>query len=188
LTGRAENIDLKGSERQEEPWIELIDRVDSSDFSKLFRNLVLVAGLLYLRESSESARIDLQTIIQETSKFSKRIASAREKHPEVKVLESIEGNLGEFSVQTEGFNKALLASELREELELLSLSLLLSRSPSSEGMRRKVSLAKKVTKLARHMKIRDERLEEKDSLSKMQLLMKRESSREKDREGSRIEE
>ena len=167
-----------GDEKEEEPWIELIDRIDSSDFSKLFRNMVLVAGLLHLRENSESALMDLQTIIKETNKFSQRITSAKEKHPEVKVLKSIESNLEEFSLQTEGFNNALIASELRGELELLSLSLLLSRPPSPESTIRKAKLAKMITRLAHHMKSRNERPKETYLLSLSESLTKDEGNRE----------
>lgn len=141
--------------------------------------------MLHLRESSESALSDLQTIIRETSKFSERIASAKEKHPEVKVLKSIESNLGEFSLQTEGFHKALLASELRGELELLSLSLFLSRSRSPEGKVLKDNLAKRITKLARHIKLKDKRLKEIELGSSDDALKKDEHKRVEDNGASR---
>jgi hypothetical protein len=178
LTEREEDTGIRGDEGEGEPWIELIDRVDSPNFSKLFRNIVLAAGLLHLRESSESALRDLETIVRETDKFSKRITLAKDKHPEVKVLTSIESNLGEFSLQTEGFHKALLASELRGELELLSLSLLLSRSPSHESKARKDNLAKRVTRLARFIKARDERLKETEVRSSDDAPAKEEHRRE----------
>jgi hypothetical protein len=184
LTGDEKDANIIANDEGEEPWIELLDRIDSSNFSKLFRNMVLTAGLLHLRKSSESALRDLQTIIQETSKFSQRIASATEKHPEVKVLKSIESNLGEFSTQTEGFHKALLASEMRGELELLSLSLLISRSASPGSIVWKAKLAKRITRLARHMKLKDERLKEKYLLSPGESFTKEDGSRERDKGNS----
>jgi hypothetical protein len=171
------------NDKEGESWIELIDRIDSSDFSKLFRNMVLVAGLLHLRESSESALADLRTIIRETSKFSQRITRARGKHPEVAVLKSIESNLGEFSSQTDGFQKALIASELRSELELLSLSLVLSRSPSARSMVRKAKLSRRIKKLARYMKSKDKRTSEKYLLSPVEQLTRKEDEQE-DRSGN----
>jgi hypothetical protein len=166
LPERQEEIDNRyGEEEEAEPWIETIDRIDSTDFSRLFRNTVLLAGLLHLRDDSLSALKDLETIIQETESFSRRIASAKEKHPEVDILRSIEKNIGEFSIQTGGFHNALVASELRGELELLSLSLVLSRSPSPESRMWKTNLAKKITRLARHLKLKDDGLKERNPLS-----------------------
>ncbi|WXG44460.1 MAG: hypothetical protein WED04_10565 [Promethearchaeati archaeon SRVP18_Atabeyarchaeia-1] len=155
--------DFSGEIEREEPWVDLLDRIDSTNFSRLFRDIVLVAGLLHLREAGECAMKDLQVIIQETESFSKRITFAKQKHPEVDILSSIQSNLGEFSVQTCGFEKALLASELREELELLSLCLLLSRSRRPEGRTRKHNLARRLTKLARRIKIKDDVLREAES-------------------------
>jgi hypothetical protein len=145
-------------DREDLWWEEVLKNIDSSRFSKLFRNIVLITGLLRLREGGEAALDDLETIMKETGKFSKRIGSARNRHPEVKILQQLEGNLTEFSYRTDTFHKALLASELRGELELLSLSLLLSRSSSPESRALRVKFANRLVRLARKIKLGEEQL------------------------------
>lgn len=146
-------------EDKEDLWWEgVLKNIDSSRFSKLFRNMVLITGLLRLREGGEAAIGDLETIMKETEKFSKRIGSARNRHPETKILEQLEGNLTEFSYRTDTFHKALLASELRGELELLSLSLSLSRSSSAESRALRVKFANRLVRLARKIKLGEEEL------------------------------
>jgi hypothetical protein len=139
-------------------WEEVLENIDSSRFSKLFRNIVLITGLLHFREGGEAALDDLETIMKETGKFSKRIGSARNRHPEATILEQLEGNLTEFSYRTDAFHKALLASELRGELELLSLSLLLSRSSSPQSRALRVKFANRLVRLARKFKLGEEEL------------------------------
>jgi len=143
-------------EEEEENWGELLARIDASRFSMLFRNLVLLAGLLRLRESSAVVLYDLRVIMRETEKYLKRISSARGLHPEVRILETIQGNLVDFSSQSQDFQKALTSSELRIELELLSLSLQLSKSVSPEIKEKKARFARKLTKLAQHMRSQEE--------------------------------
>jgi hypothetical protein len=145
-----------GDEEEEEQWGELLAVVDSSRFSSLFRNLVLLSGLLRLHESSEVALSDLQTIMGETQAYSKRVSSASLLHPEVKILEAIQGNLQDFSSQTLDFQSALESSELRIELELMSLCLQLSRSVSPEVKEKKDKFAHKLTKLAQHIRSKEE--------------------------------
>jgi hypothetical protein len=138
-------------------WEDILQHIDSTRFSSLFRNLVLATGLLRLREGSEGALRDLETIISETERYSNRMSSAKNAHPEVRLLEAIEKNLTEFSLQTNDFRNALLASELRMELELTSLCLLLSKSKSPEGRARKINLARKLKRLARHIRMKEGR-------------------------------
>jgi hypothetical protein len=139
-------------------WEEVLKNIDSSRFSKLFRDIVLITGLLRLREGGQAAIDDLETIMKETDKYSRRIGSARSRHPEAKILGQLEGNLTEFSNRTDTFYKALLASALRGELELLSLSLLLSRSSSRESRALRVRFANRLVRLARKIKLGEEEL------------------------------
>jgi hypothetical protein len=143
-------------DEEDEQWGELLARVDSSRFTRLFRDLVLLAGLLRLRESSEAALIDLETIMGETEAYSKRIGSARDLHPEVKILKAIQGNIKDFSSQTLDFQKALTSSQLRVDLELLSLSLEVSNSNSSLTRDKKSRFARKLTKLAKRLRSKEE--------------------------------
>jgi hypothetical protein len=137
-------------------WEEALKNIDSSRLSKSFRNLVLLTGLLRLREGNEEAISDLEAIMRETGKFSKRIGSARNRHPEARILEQLEGNLSEFSNRTDSFHKTMLASELRGELELLSLTLLLSRSSSAESKVLRTRFANRLVRLARKIKFEEE--------------------------------
>nr|MDO8135735.1 hypothetical protein [Candidatus Njordarchaeum guaymaensis] len=179
---RTRKKEVEGEE-EEEQWGELLARFDVSRLSRLFRNLVLLAGLLRLRESSEAALDDLRVIMGETEEYSKRISSAMGMHPEAKILEAIQGNLDEFSSQTQNFQKALQSSELRIELELLALSLQLSRSTSKETKARKARLAHKVTKLAQHIRSKEEESKELDLLSRIfESLKERRERGQKDRE------
>lgn len=114
-------------------------------------------GITSLARRERSALRDLDTIINETERYSNRMNSAKNAHPEVKLLEAIEKNLTEFSLQTNDFRNALLTSELRMELELASLSLLLSKSKSPERRTRKINLARKLTKLARRIRLKEGR-------------------------------
>jgi hypothetical protein len=139
-------------------WEEALKNIDTSHFSRSFRNLVLLTGLLRLREGNEEAISDLETIMKETGKFSKRIGSARNRHPKAKILEQLEGNLSEFSYKTDSFHKAMLASELRGELELLSLTLLLSRFSSAESRLLRTRFANRLVRLARKIKLGEEEL------------------------------
>jgi chromosome segregation ATPase len=154
-------------EEEEAQWGELLARVDFSRFSKFFRSLVLLAGLLRLRESSEAALRDLRGITSETEAYSKRISSAKSMHPEARILEAIQRNLQEFSSQTQNFQDALQSSELRMELELLALSLRLSRSTSSETKAERIRLTRRITKLARYIRAKEEKSKELDILSKI---------------------
>lgn len=149
---------MTDEEKEDLWWEDVLKNIDSSRFSKPFRNMVLITGLLRLREGGEAAIGDLETIMKETAKFSKRIGSARNRHPEAKILEQLEGNLTEFSYRTDTFHKALLASELRGELELLSLSLLLSRSSSTESRALRVKFANRLVRLAHKIKLGEEEL------------------------------
>jgi hypothetical protein len=157
----------KETEEEEAQWGELLARIDFSRLSKFFRSLVLLAGLLRLRESSEAALGDLRGIMSETESYSKRISSAKSMHPEARILEAIQRNLQEFSSQTQNFQDALQSSELRMELELLALSLRLSRSTSSETKAEKIRLTRRITKLARHIRAKEEKSKELDLLSKI---------------------
>jgi len=139
-------------------WEEILKSIDSSHMSRSFRNIVLLTGLLRLREGNEEAISDLETIMNETGKFSKRIGSARNRHPEARILEQLEGNLTEFSYRTDSFHKAMLASELRGELELLSLSLLLSRSSSAEKRALRARFSNRLVRLARKIKLGEDEL------------------------------
>ena len=139
-------------------WEEMLKSIDSSHFSRSFRNIVLLTGLLRLREGNEEAISDLETIMKETSKFSKRIGSARNRHPEAGILEQLEGNLTDFSYRTDSFHKAMVASELRGELELLSLSLLLSRCSSAEKKVLRARFSNRLVRLARKIKLGEDEL------------------------------
>jgi hypothetical protein len=145
-------------EKEDLWWEEVLRNIDSSHFSKLFRNTVLITGLLRLREGNEAAIGDLETIMKETTKFSKRIGSAIHRHPEAKILEQLEGNLTDFTYRTDIFHKAMLASELRGELELLSLSLLLSRSSSPGKRVLRTRFANRLVRFARRIKLGEEEL------------------------------
>jgi hypothetical protein len=147
-----------GSDEEDLWWEEILKNIDSSHMSRTFRNIVLLTGLLRLREGNEEAISDLETIIKETSKFSRRIVSARSRHPEASILEQLEGNLTEFSYRTDSFHKTMLASELRGELELLSLSLLLSSSFSAEKRILRARFSNRLVKLARKIKLGEDEL------------------------------
>ena len=147
-----------GEDKEDLWWEDTLRNIDSAHFSRSFRNLVLLTGLLRLREGNDEAISDLETIMKETGKFSKRISSARNRHPEAKILEQLEGNLTEFSYRTDSFHKAMLASELRGELELLSLSLLLSRSSSAEKRALRTRFSNRLVRLARKIKLGEEEL------------------------------
>jgi hypothetical protein len=159
----------KGTDEEDEEtqWGELLARIDVSRFSKFFRNLVLLAGLLRLRESSETALKDLGGIMSETEAYSKRINSAKSMHPEARILEAIQRNLQEFSSQTQNFQNALQSSGLRMELELLALSLRMSRSTSPETKAGKTRFTRRITKLAKYMRAKEEKSKELDILSKI---------------------
>lgn len=149
---------IAGQNKEDLWWEEVLKNIDSSRFSKSFRNLVLLTGLLRLRAGNEEAISDLETIMKETGRFSKRIGSARNRHPEARILEQLEGNLTEFSYRTDSFHKAMLASELRGELELLSLTLLLSRYSSAETKVLRTRFANRLVRLARKIKLGEEEL------------------------------
>jgi hypothetical protein len=154
-------------EEEEAQWGELLARIDFSRFTRFFRSLVLLAALLHLRESSEAALGDLRSITSETEAYSKRINSAKSMHPEARILEAIQRNLKEFSSQTQGFQNALQGSELRMELELLALSLKLSRFSSSENKARKIRFVNRITKLAKFIRAKEERSKELNLLSEI---------------------
>lgn len=147
-----------GNDEEDLWWEEILKSTDSSHMSRSFRNIVLLTGLLRLREGNGEAISDLETIMKETSKFSKRIVSARNRHPEAGILQQLEGNLAEFSYKTDSFHKAMLASELRGELELLSLSLLLSRSHSKEKRVLRARFSNRLVRLARKIKLGEDEL------------------------------
>jgi hypothetical protein len=156
---RGNSSQQTAEEENEDLWWEgVLKSIDTSHFSRSFRNLVLLTGLLRLREGNEEAIGDLEIIMEETGKFSKRIGSARNRHPEAKILEQLEGNLTEFSYRTDSFHKAMLAGELRGELELLSLTLLLSRSSSAESRVLRTRFANRLVRLARKIKLGEEEL------------------------------
>jgi hypothetical protein len=160
LPKKVKNSSEQTSGRDEEDlwWEEILKSIDSSRMSRTFRNIVLLTGLLRLREGNEEAITDLETIMKETGKFSRRIGSARSRHPEARILEQLEGNLNEFSNRTDSFHKAMLASELRGELELLSLSLLLSRSSSAEKRILRARFSNRLVKLARKIELGEDEL------------------------------